>query len=83
MIPTLVPGEQITVSYLYFPPHTVADVNTGVKHDGGFAQQIPVLLQRQYPQWFNRMVALLLLMGAVFTTYLIYEGALWVYFNVP
>lgn len=83
LIPTLVPGEQVTVSYLYFPPLTVADINAGVKHDGGFAQQIPVLLQRQYPNWLNRVVGFLLLMGGIFTTYVLYELAGWIYTKVP
>src|SRR2546428_365426 len=30
IIPVLVPGEQIVVSYLYFPPITYAQVNTHV-----------------------------------------------------
>ena len=77
VIPALVPGEQVTISYLYFPPLTVANVNAGIKHDGGFAQQIPVLLQRKFPAWFNRLVAILLLMGAIFSLYLLYELVLW------
>ena len=51
LIPTIVPGEEITISYLYFPPYTYAQINAGVKFDEGFAKQIPVLLQQQYPRW--------------------------------
>src|SRR5438067_587491 len=49
VIPTLVPGEQIAINYLYFPPTTVAEVTSGVKSDEGFAQAVNVLLTRQYP----------------------------------
>lgn len=79
VIPTLVPGEEVTVSYLYFPPLTAAGVNAGIKCDQGFAQQIPVLLQRQYPKWFNRSVAALLFIGIVAVLYLVYIGiaAIW------
>lgn len=77
VIPSLVPGEQVTVSYLYFPPLTVDGINAGIKHDGGFARPIPVLLQRQYPRWVNATAAALLLMGAIFTTYVLYEIGLW------
>lgn len=73
VIPTLVPGEQVTVSYLYFPPLTADGINAGVKHDEGFAQQIPVLLQRQYPAWFSRLAAGLMLAGAVFILYAVFE----------
>lgn len=32
VIPTLVPGETITASHLYFPPVTVGQVNAGITH---------------------------------------------------
>lgn len=72
VIPTLVPGEEIKISYLYFPPVTVAEVNAGIKSDQGFAQAITVLLQRQYPRWFNITVALLMLTGFISVVYILY-----------
>lgn len=74
VIPSLVPGEEVTVSYLYFPPLTAAGVNAGIKCDQGFAQAIPVLLQRQYPKWVNRILAGLLVVGIIATLYLLYYG---------
>ena len=76
VIPILVAREELTVSYLYFPPVTVAQVNAGIKCDQGLAQQIPVLLQRQYSRWFNSAVAALLLLGLVSAFYLAYRGLL-------
>jgi hypothetical protein len=78
VIPTLVSGEQITISYLYFPPLTVENVNAGIKCDQGFAHAIPVLLQRQRPQWFNRSMGLLLIVGLVSVMYLAYRGVAYV-----
>jgi len=75
VIPTLVPGETITISYLYFPPVFVGQVNAGIKCDQGFAHAIPVLLQRQYPRWFNLMAACLMIIGLVTVLYLIYRVA--------
>lgn len=72
VIPTLVPGEEITVSYLYFPPLVVAQINAGIKSEQGFAKQITVLLQRQYPRWFNRTVITLFLVGIVAVCYITY-----------
>ena len=79
VIPTLVPGEEIIISYLYFPPLTFAQVNAGIKCDQGFAQAIPVLLQRQYPRWFNLTAAGLMLVGIVSAIYLLYRAivSLW------
>jgi len=73
VIPTLVPGEEITISYLYFAPLTFGQVNAGIKCDTGFAQPIPVLLQRLYPHWFNLTAATLMLVGLVTVIYLIYH----------
>lgn len=77
VIPTLVPGEQIMISYLYFPPLTVGQVNAGIKCDQGFAHAIPVLLQRQYPRWFNATASVLILLGLVSGIYLLYQAVLW------
>lgn len=75
VIPILVPGEQITISYLYFPPLTFDQIHSGIKCDQGFARQISVLLQRQYPRWFNVIASLLVLVGVITTIYFIYLGA--------
>ena len=77
VIPTLVPGEQITISYLYFPPLTFDQVNAGIKCDQGFAQAIPVLLQRQYPRWVNRIAGFLILAGLVAVLYVTYALVAW------
>ena len=74
VIPTLVPGEQITISYLYFAPITVSQVNAGIKCDQGFARQIAVLLQRQYPRWLNFIASVLMIAGLVAIIYLLYIG---------
>ncbi|HLF32238.1 MAG TPA: hypothetical protein VI566_14580 [Xanthomonadales bacterium] len=73
VIPTLVPGEQVTISYLYFPPLTFDQVNAGIKSDHGFAQAIPVLLQRQYPCWAIRLAAFLIVLGVITVLYVAYE----------
>ena len=74
-MPVLVPGEEVTVSYLYFPPLTFAGVNAGIKCDQGFARAIPVLLQRQYSKWVNSVVAVLMLLGLITVLYLLYKLA--------
>ena len=74
LLPTLVPGEEITVSYLYFPPLVANQINAGIKCDQGFANQITVLLQRQYPPWFNRAVITLFLIGVITVCYFVYLG---------
>ena len=77
VIPTLVPGQEVTISYLYFPPLTVAQINAGIRHDQGFAQAIPVLLQRQYPRWFNNTAVIFMLVGVIASLYALYEAIKW------
>lgn len=76
VIPTLVPGEEVTISYMYLAPVTVAQINAGIKSDEGFAQPIPVLLQRQYPRWFNISAAVLMLTGIVAAIYVVWQVVL-------
>lgn len=69
VFPTIVPGAQITVSYLYFAPLLVSGVNIGIKHDDGFAKAIPVILQRQFPVWLLRIISWTALVGAITVMY--------------
>jgi hypothetical protein len=71
LIPALIPGEEITISYLYFPPVTVAQIHAGIKCDQGFAKAVPVLLQRQFPRWVNALVGLLMVAGAIAILYVL------------
>ncbi len=73
VVPILVPNQQLTVSYLYFPPVTYDRVNNGVKCDQGFAIGIPVLLRRQYPNWVKYFAAILLIAGASTLVYGLFE----------
>ena len=73
LIPTIVPGEEITISYLYFPPFTHDRINAGVKFDEGFAKPIPVLLQQQYPHWLRYIALGLMLTGVSALAYVLYE----------
>ena len=73
VIPALIPNEHLTISYLYFPRMTFADINGSVKCDEGFATHIPVLLQRQYPSWFNFTVGALVIVGASALAYSLFE----------
>ena len=75
VIPVLAPGEQLTISYLYFGPTTVQNINAGVKCDQGIAKPIPMLLQRQYPKWWTVLAAAIFLAGIIAVVYLFYELA--------
>ena len=73
LIPTLVPGQHVTISYLYYPPVTYANVNAGVKFDEGFATHIPVLLQRKHPTWYKVVGGMLMILGMASLLYGMFE----------
>jgi hypothetical protein len=77
VIPILVPNEEITISYLYFPPTTVVQVHAGIRSAEGFARGIPVLLQRQFPRWVNRVSWIVLMIGVMTIIYFALHGLIW------
>ena len=63
VFPVLVPGQEMTISYLYLPPTTWDKVNGPVKSDDGHAKVIRVLPAIQHPAWVNAIVSGLVLVG--------------------
>jgi hypothetical protein len=79
LIPTLVPQEEVHVSYLYFPPITYNQINTYVKSDEGFAKGLNVLLTPAYPRWLLNIFWLLIFIGVTTTIYLLIKFIIWIF----
>jgi hypothetical protein len=77
VFPTLVPGEQVTISYLYYPPLLWNQVNAYAKSDEGFAKVLNVLPTPQWPRWLVRSVWCLVFVGGVTLVYLLVQFVLW------
>jgi hypothetical protein len=75
VIPSLPPGRELIVSYLYFPPLLYNLVNAGIDCDQGIVQHIPVLLQRQLPRWIRRTNLITQIIGIVALLYVAYRLA--------
>src|SRR6267142_3345737 len=71
VIPVMVPGQQITVSYLYAPPVTWNLINEGTRSDEGFAHVHNVIQTRQFSQKTNYFFAYLMIAGCIATLYLL------------
>jgi hypothetical protein len=69
VIPILVPKEQVTISYLYFPPLTVGQINSYTKSDDGLAKIINVIPTPQPSKILRVIVWLLMFVGGSFTLY--------------
>lgn len=76
LIPKLVPGEQVTVSYLYFPPLTWGQINAYTKSDEGLARIIDVMPTPLPSKWFVRGLWVLVFVGATALLYLAVLGAI-------
>jgi hypothetical protein len=70
VIPQLVPGEQITVSYLYFPPLLWTQIHAYTKSDEGYAKILNVLPTPQLPKWLIGAIWSLIFVGVVSLLYL-------------
>ncbi len=67
--PCLVPGEQVNIAYLYYPPVLWSNVNTYTKSDEGFAEIVTALPAPQLPLWVQRLAWLFWAIGAIATLY--------------
>ncbi|MCL4822832.1 MAG: hypothetical protein KJZ57_01320 [Anaerolineales bacterium] len=65
VFPDLVPGEQVTVNYLYYPPVVWSDVNSYAKSDEGLAKIVSVLPTPQPPAAVRRIALFLVAVGAI------------------
>jgi len=69
VIPALVPKEQVTVSYLYFPPLLWNQINLTTKSDDGFAKIINVMPMPQPSKGVIALVWALVFVGASYAFY--------------
>jgi hypothetical protein len=69
VIPVLVPKEQVTVSYLYFPPITWQQINATTKSDDGLAKVITVIPSPQPNRLILALVWILTFIGASVIVY--------------
>ena len=69
VFPVLVPKEQVTISYLYFPPLLWNQINVNTKSDEGFAKIINVIPMPQPNKAILASVWALVFVGASFLFY--------------
>ena len=74
VIPKVVPGQLIVISYLYYPPLLWNQVHAGIRSDEGFARQVEMQLQRKIPAWLTALAVAGFLIGCLTVLYLIWRG---------
>ena len=78
LFPRLVPGEQVTVTYLYFPPVIWSNINSYTKSDEGLATIINVLPAPRWSPWLTGLAWALIVVGSI--TVVLAAGQLLVFF---
>jgi hypothetical protein len=79
LFPILVPGEQVTIAYLYAPPVFVNNVNTQTKSDEGFAKVLTVLPKPQPGPALRWSAVILMVIGGTTVIYAVTEGISYVW----
>lgn len=73
VFPTLVQNEQVSISYLYFPPVVFSQIHAGIRHSNGFATEVAALPTPQYPPWMRKGLWVLLILGIIAFFYIMFE----------
>ena len=75
VIPTLPPDQQVTLSYLYFPPLTFNLINLQISSDEGMARQLNVLPTPQPRRWWVILRRTLVAVGATAIVLALFQAA--------
>ncbi len=76
LVPTLVPGEQVTISYLYFPPRLWSEVHSYCKCDEMAAKYINIIPSPQLGKFQVAIIWTLIFVGA---STLVYWAIYWLW----
>ena len=69
VFPLLVPSQQVTITYVYFPPVTWQQINTTTRSDEGFAKIVTALPTPQSPARVLNSLRVLVVVGAAAAIY--------------
>jgi len=75
----LLSKQMITINYVYTTPLSYNQINTYVQSDECIAHQVNVLLNRQWPKWFQIITWVLVALGFITACILLYFGVSKIY----
>jgi len=79
LFPTLVPNEQVVVTYLYSSPTTFGEINSYTKCDQGYAQVVTALTAPIQSPWVKGAIMGLATYGAIMLLSAMWQGIMWLY----
>ena len=65
VFPKLVPEQELTITYLYFPPLYVHQIHAGCRSDEGFAEIVQGSWLPDHPLWLKLLVGALMGLGFI------------------
>jgi hypothetical protein len=77
LFPTIVPTQEITISYLYYPPLLAGQINMPIRSDEGMARVLHVLPTAQIPVWLRFILWVLISVGTISILYFLVELSRW------
>ena len=78
LIPSLAPGEQVSITYLYFPPMTWQNVSSYAKSDDGLAKHVAMISNPKPGKAVLFIVFALMFLGASTAIYWLFTLAVFV-----
>jgi len=72
--PHLLPGQMVTISYLYTYPHQIQHIHNYVKSDEVAGQAINVFHVMQTPKWLQHIFLWLAFLGVIYAGQLLWVG---------
>lgn len=83
IIPRLRPKESVQIAYMYGTDLRYDLIHDGIVHDEGFARQIAVIPQRQYPGWYTGLAGFFALAGLMLAVYWSVRLVMWLWTLLP
>ena len=77
LFPILLPKQQVTIGYLYFPPVVAPQINLPIRSDEGFAKPLNVLPTPQFSKWLTIVFWSLAVIGLGTLLYMLVEIYFW------
>lgn len=75
VFPILIPGQQLVISYLYFPPLYFSNVHAGIWSDEVTAIAVETEIQQKTPRWLAALILIGFLVGCGTMLYWLWKVA--------
>ena len=83
VFPLIIPKQEISISYLYYPPLVLNQIHSRPRSDEGFAKFVPMNLTRNLSRAKRTAILIVFTAGLLAILYLLIAGGMWAYEQLP